>query len=47
MSYCPLCCSSYGTMPCCEGSNCELADEAGECPIKQALSLYVSGERTK
>ena len=47
MSYCPLCCSSYGTMPCCVGSNCELTDEAGNCLIKQTLSLYVSGERTK
>ena len=47
MSYCPLCCSSYGTMPYCGGSNCELTDEAGECLIKQTLSLYVSGERTK
>ena len=47
MSYCPLSCSKYGNMPSCEGSNCELADEAGNCLIKQALSLYVSGERTK
>ena len=45
MSYCPLCCSSYGTMPCCEGSNCELTDEAGECLIKQALSCYVQDRR--
>lgn len=47
MSYCPLSCSQHGNMPCCEGSNCELTDEAGDCLIKQALSLYVSGERTK
>lgn len=45
MSYCPLCCSSYGTMPCCEGSNCELTDEVGNCLIKQALACYVQDKR--
>ena len=47
MSYCPLSCSSHGYMPSCKGPECELTDEAGDCLIKQALSLYVSGERTK
>ena len=47
MSYCPLSCSSHGYMPSCKGPECELTDEAGNCLIKQALSLYVSGERTK
>lgn len=32
----------------CLGEECALAaDGAGECLIKQALSLYVSGERTR
>ena len=50
MNYCPL--MSYAKqyaqeMPCL-GEECALAaDGAGECLIKQALSLYVSGERTK
>ena len=47
MSYCPLSCSQHGNMPSCKGPECELTDEAGNCLIKQALSLYVSGERTK
>lgn len=47
MSYCPLSCSSHGYMPSCKGPECELTDEAGNCLIKQALALYVSGERTK
>jgi hypothetical protein len=29
------------------GIDCELADEAGECLIKQALQCYVSAERTR
>ena len=50
MNYCPL--MSYAKqytqeIPCL-GEECALAaDGAGECLIKQALSLYVSGERTK
>ena len=50
MKYCPL--MSYAKqytqeIPCL-GEECALAaDGAGECLIKQALSLYVSGERTK
>lgn len=47
MNYCPLSCSSHSYMPSCKGSNCELTDKAGNCLIKQALSLYVSGEHTK
>lgn len=45
MSYCPLSCSKYGNMPSCEGSNCELADEAGNCLIAQALQCYVQDKR--
>lgn len=45
MSYCPLCCSQHGNMSRCEGSNCELTDEAGECLIKQALACYVQDKR--
>ena len=45
MSYCPLSCSKYGNMPSCEGSNCELADEAGNCLIAQALQWYVQDKR--
>lgn len=45
MSYCPLSCSQHGNMPCCEGSNCELTDEAGSCLIKQALACYVQDKR--
>ena len=45
MSYCPLCCSQHGNMPRCEGSNCELTDEAGDCLIKQALACYVQDKR--
>ena len=45
MSYCPLSCSKYGNMPSCEGCNCELADEAGNCLIKQALACYVQDKR--
>ena len=45
MSYCPLCCSSYGTMPYCGGSSCELTDKAGNCLIKQALACYVQDKR--
>ena len=50
MNYCPL--MSYAKqyvqeIPCL-GEECALAaDGAGECLIKQALQLYVSGERTK
>ena len=47
MSYCPLSCSSHSYMPSCKGSNCELTEKAGNCRIKQALSQYVNGERTK
>lgn len=45
MSYCPLCCSQHGNMSRCEGSDCELTDEAGECLIKQALACYVQDKR--
>ena len=45
MSYCPLSCSKYGNIPSCEGSNCELADEAGNCLIAQALQCYVQDKR--
>ena len=49
MSYCPI--LSYQrdatATKYCMGIDCEFADEAGECLIKQALSLYVSGERTR
>lgn len=45
MSYCPLCCSQHGNMPRCEGNNCELTDDAGECLVKQALSCYVQEKR--
>ena len=47
MSYCPLSCSKYGNMPSCEGSNCELADEAGNCLIAQALQCYVQDKRAE
>lgn len=49
MSYCPI--LSYQrdatSTKYCMGIDCELADEAGECLIKQALQCYVSAERTK
>lgn len=49
MSYCPI--LSYQrdatSTKCCMGIDCELADEAGECLIKQALQCYVSAERTR
>ena len=50
MNYCPLMsyAKQYAQEIPCFGEECALAaDGAGECLIKQALSLYVSGERTK
>ena len=50
MNYCPLMsyAKQYAQEIPCLGEECALAaDGAGECLIKQALSLYVSGERTK
>ena len=50
MNYCPLMsyAKQYAQEISCFGEECALAaDGAGECLIKQALSLYVSGERTK
>ena len=50
MNYCPLMsyAKQYAQKIPCLGEECALAaDGAGECLIKQALSLYVSGERTK
>ena len=44
---CPLRSYEYPTYIDCAGQSCAFADGAGECLIKQALSLYVSGERTK
>ena len=49
MSYCPI--LSYQrdatATKYCMGIDCELADEAGECLIKQALQCYVAKERTR
>jgi hypothetical protein len=49
MSYCPI--LSYQrdatATKYCMGIDCELADEAGECLIKQALQCYVSAERIR
>ena len=50
MNYCPLMsyAKQYAQEISCLGEECALAaDGADECLIKQALSLYVSGERTK
>ena len=50
MNYCPLMsfAKQYSDKVPCLGESCALAaDGAGECLIKQALQLYVSGERTK
>ena len=50
MNYCPLMsyAKQYAQEIPCLGEECALAaDGAGECLIKQALQLYVSGERTK
>ena len=50
MNYCPLMsyAKQYAQEIPCLGEECALAaDGAGECLIKQALSLYISGERTK
>ena len=50
MNYCPLMsyAKQYAQEISCFGEECALAaDGAGECLIKQALQLYVSGERTK
>lgn len=44
---CPFSCSQHGTIPDCARERCMMADGAGDCFIKQALQLYVSGERTK
>lgn len=47
MKYCPLAYSQYG-MAECRGEHCAMAaDEAGQCLIQQALSLYVGKERTR
>lgn len=50
MNYCPLMsyAKQYAQEIPCLGEECALAaDGAGECLIKQALQLYVSGERTR
>ena len=50
MNYCPLMsyAKQYAQEIPCLGEECALAaDGAGKCLIKQALSLYVSGERTR
>ena len=50
MNYCPLMsyAKQYAQEIPCLGEECALAaDGAGECLIKQALSLYVSGERIR
>ena len=50
MNYCPLMsyAKQYAQKIPCLGEECALAaDGAGECLIKQALQLYVSGERTR
>lgn len=50
MNYCPLMsyAKQYAQEIPCLGEECALAaDGAGNCLIKQALQLYVSGERTK
>ena len=50
MNYCPLMsyAKQYAQEIPCLGEECALAaDGAGECLIKQALALYVSGERTR
>lgn len=44
---CPLRSYEYSAYIDCAGQSCAFADGAGECLIKQALSLYVSGERIK
>jgi hypothetical protein len=43
--YCPLGANEYGTMPRCAGGNCGLADNAGECLIKQALQHYIQDKQ--
>ena len=43
--YCPLGANEYGTMPHCSGQNCGLADDNGECLIKQALQYYVNDKK--
>ena len=49
MSYCPI--LSYQrdatATKYCMGIDCELADEAGDCLVRQALQCYVSAERTR
>ena len=50
MNYCPLMsyAKQYAQEIPCLGEECALAaDGAGNCLIKQALQLYVSGERTR
>ena len=49
MSYCPILSYQRDTTATkyCMGIDCELADEVGECLIKQALQCYVSAERTR
>ena len=44
---CPLTASQHGGRQYCLGTDCMLADEAGDCLIKQALQCYVSKERTR
>ena len=44
---CPLTASQHGGRQYCLGTDCMLADEAGDCLVKQALQCYVSKERTR
>ena len=44
---CPLTASHHGGRQYCLGAECMLADEAGDCLVKQALQCYVSKERTR
>lgn len=44
---CPLKSHEYSSYVDCAGRSCALADEAGQCLVKQALQCYVSAERTR
>ena len=44
---CPLTTNQYGNRPSCLGGECELADEAGNCLIKQALQCYINATKAK
>lgn len=44
---CPLKSYEYSSYVDCAGRSCALADEAGQCLVKQALQCYVSAERTR